>query len=144
MTKGQKIFLLVLAACLTTGITIWKTIPITYEMVSIDGYYAWSKGDGDLTSPIYQGFLRDRKLRLSLRGESMKWVYDHFPHASDGANYSPDSYRGIVTKKSRCEVHWLNGEIQNNNGHQFPEEEKWGYYVLHENGKIIRFGMAKG
>lgn len=41
-------------------------------MVSIDEYYSWSSGDGELTYPIYQGFLRDGELRQSLRGESMK------------------------------------------------------------------------
>jgi len=117
--------------------------PITREMVSIPGYYKWTKGRGSLDSKIYAAFTRDKRFQSTLIGQPVEIIQPLFPRMTTGAEYPGDSYRAIhrLTEWPQGQPvtsYWLNGEDNENNGNQF------GFCVIARDGMIVAFKWIKG
>lgn len=117
--------------------------PITREMISISGYYHWCRGQGSLDSEVYAAFTRDMRFQATLIGRPIQAIQPLFPRMTTGVEYPADSYRSINRPTEWPAGHpitcyWLNGEDNENHGHQF------GYCVLVRDGVIVRFKWIKG
>ena len=117
--------------------------PITYEMVSIPGYYRWTRCQGELNSQIYSAFERDYRFRRTLIGRPIEAIRPLFPRMTTGTEYPENSYRSknrIHEWPPGCpvECYWLNGEEDERHGNQF------GFYALVRDGKIVDIMYIKG
>ena len=149
MRMRSFIWLSALVALVAVAIAVWRTCPITNEMVGTQGYFKWTQGHRETTYPIHQAFTRDYRLRNSLKGESIEWILERYPEASNGSEYAANSYRGSYKPDSASdgqlidEVYWLDGINPIEYGIE-NAENNFGFCVLVREGKIVEFRWIKG
>lgn len=138
-------------AILAVGfVAAWSLVPVSREMIGTPGYFAWTRGSGELTYPIFQAFTRDHRFRDALVGGPVEWVLERFPEANDGSEYSEGSYRNVYRPETTLggdpidHVYWLNGSNLSDRSKAIAEEDNFGYCVLVRDGKIVEFRWVKG
>lgn len=72
MCKRTFIWAIALFILAAAAIAVWKTFPITNEMLGTEGCFGWTQGNVETTYPIHQAFTRDFRLQNSLKGESIE------------------------------------------------------------------------